>query len=211
MIPFEIKSILREAEFEQNGGIQINSVSWINPDTLRLTLYIDTGSPEQDTLVWTIDCLGVRRERIELYWTDDIHLETDHPLLWPFILDQATLYFTDLDTTHATILGQLYLAQQSLTRGFFPLDRFLNDYFLRDNSEPMTHGQLAEGPMPVLETFRDVLIQHGAKTNIVNRRRPQRWTGSVYESESSSLEILLMGDSFVVAEGFWWEAVHETH
>ena len=41
MIPFEIKSILREAEFEQNGGIQINSVSWINPDTLRLTLYID--------------------------------------------------------------------------------------------------------------------------------------------------------------------------
>ncbi len=111
------------------------------------------------------------------------------------------------------LVGALYERHQDSAEGWIPFPRFLNA------SHPKLptllaggHGLLADGPIPLMEAYAAVLLEHGVRASMLEPRPPQRLEvrggpDPCYEThtlleEDRDLAVLTLGESFVVAKSF---------
>lgn len=208
MIPKELAKALDGLEFEYDGGVLLKSVDW-SEETLLLAISIRTGQDDQPDQLWTVRCNGVRKESFCFEWADTLVEEAEHPLLWPYIKDGGSLFFGALNPDRAKLIGDMFAAHFSITGNYFPFGRFINENWLSASKPWGSSGLFAEGPLVILEAFRAVLEKYGATCRITNVCLPKRWTGSEFVPESKDLHILLIGDSFVIAEHFEYERTQQ--
>ena len=96
----------------------------------------------------------------------------DHPLLWRFNRDSATLSFHGRPGNTKALVGDITLALYHIVDqwihpgAIFPLRRDLEEYLSAG------FGVLASGPVNILEVFHEVLNRHGIRSGTGGRVFP---------------------------------------
>lgn len=194
----DLEEILQSGEFEDNGGIQIRSLRWIDED-LSILISVDTGMEGSPKQAWEIGAQKVRKERIERAWIDNLGEYDDHIVLLPYNDQVGQLYFSRLEYERDNLLGSLYRRLRDFSNDWLQLSEFLNyrGLLLKGDS-----GCLAEGPVTILKLFQEEIELRGGVGDIVGIRNSKRWDGQGWVDEHKNLKALVFGGSFVIAARF---------
>ena len=124
------------------------------------------------------------------------HHEHEHPLLMPYVAERAHLTFTGKPKGPASeVVGELYAAHAAVAGEYVPLGMYMNTSYGRD---PETahgaawrgyvslaglleggYGTLADGPLPLIRAYADVLTRFGISVSVSEPRPAVRrsWHG----------------------------------
>ena len=61
---------------------------------------------------------------------------------------------------------------------------------------------LAEGPEPLVLAYEDVMRKHGFSTSHLDPTKPVYWGGNEWLGQKAPAFVLILDDSYVVAEQF---------
>jgi hypothetical protein len=188
----------------------------------ELTIRVDAVGRDGDDFVWTITCLdscsdrssnwlvrahAARGVRLDLREpASRVELADTHPLLLPHAARRSELYVRNGPADPSRLLGDLWRAHRQVTGGWIPTDAYLNGgYGLLSGEIGRGFGQLAAGPRPLLEAYAEVARDHGMQPNLLGDHPPVRWEDGAYVEQTEPLHVLLIGDSWGVAERFTCE------
>lgn len=192
--------ILGTVEFEDDGWIAIEVARW-HGDNLTLGL---EARPGGDALHqhWEIECRGVRSSRLQRDLEGQIELLDEHPLLLPHREVHEQLFISSAPSNANAVAGDLWLAHRAATADWFAPESFFNPNVSLVILLEAGSGLLAEGPRSILEAYEEVLSFHGVRCNRIGGHDPVRWKNGSWMPESEALRVLVIGNSFVVAESF---------
>lgn len=132
---------------------------------------------------------------------DTIQLMQRHPLLWAHQQDELELHLQGaLAQPHETI-GQLHARHEALAQGWIPFGAFFNNAIPLATLLASKHGMLARGPQTPLAAYQDVLEKAGTRCSMLRQGCPP-------DAEDNPV-LLILGGSYIVADTFSAERVHE--
>jgi hypothetical protein len=143
---------------------------------------------------WDIECKGVRRFQVvyEWPWTEFLSVSQSHPVLWEDVAPRGVLSFHGPVKNPGELLLRLFNAHGRVTEGCIPVERYFSSSMPLVDLLGGGFGEVATGPVPVLEEYKRELIGYGVKASIMVTQRPS----------PTELQALLVGRSYVVAERF---------
>ena len=195
----DLSNLTQSRWFEEGEcSLQILEVC-LEEDVLALSLTINDFNGENSQL-WKVDCVGPLEHKVTLGGNFyEIGSFSDHVLLWPYLHPSASLSFFGESTDPLAVVGALYSAHKKAVGHWFCFDRFLNgDPFEMIRGR---YGMLAEGPVPLLAAYAEVLEECGLR-NGISEPRPAPYTNdSTVRIEEIGL-LTLGHDSYVVASKF---------
>lgn len=200
MIHPQLDAILNSIEFEDNGSINITGTDWYSDD-VRIEFVIRTGI-EQDSQLWEVQIEATRSDLIKSEHFHSMSLSFDHPLLWPFKQFQTNLYFARKTEQPFEVFFKLSEVHQELCAEWIPFGSVINSGVPTLKLLTSGAGMLAKGPLKLLSGYKTVLEQYDMGPTFAGGHEPKRWTGKEFIAESSNLKVLLLGNSFVVADNF---------
>ena len=155
---------------------------------------------------WTITAKNHRRNRIFFESASSISIAADHPLLWQFTDIQCQLYFSGECRDVPKLFYDLYHVHQDV---FGRYDCFDMEAAEETYKKPFqyTSGYLTQGPKTLMEMYGECLRQNGMDYSAIEDRQPTYWDGQQYVPELKDLEILFIGDTYVIAEDFLFEKI----
>lgn len=192
---------------DQHGGMSIESVTR-RDDGLDLRVrVVDAGAQSR---AWSLSLGSVREHRIELGWCEELGFSDDHPLLWPHMDEQASLYFSKAAPDPTAAAGRLWSRHQRETDGWVPFRRFLNPEVPLGTLLARGAGLLATGPVRLLSAYGEELDALGIPWSVAGRRPPTFWrpaseafmAGGAWCIEDQKLKVLTLGQSYLVAARF---------
>lgn len=159
---------------------------------------------------WRVAVSGAREHRIQLGWCDSIAIRGDHPLLWPCLDQQGSLYFSGAPSDVPQTIGKLWQRHNREMQGWLPLERFLNREVALDTLLARGAGVLAKGPVRLLQAYAHELEAQQVPWSIAGKRPPKYWspaseavrTGGSWAVENRPLQVLTFGESYIVAVSF---------
>jgi hypothetical protein len=215
-------NLTRSNNFEQYGRLGLQEVTcdpadydpddypwWAEkPDFLmRLTFNLNMGDHETDAQqTWEIECVGVREHHILFGRCDQLNLYNDHVLLWPYNSPTASVSFYGEAKDPSAVLTALMDCHLKLTENYFAFGQFMN-------GDPLgiiagRYGVLAEGPMPLMESYAKVLESFGIGAQVARQKLGNSAASAsdldyMGEPKSAKLEILILKRScYVMASEF---------
>ena len=182
------------ARFEDFGSMNLESAKWLKGNLdLELAIYYDDtddGSRE----LWALSCKTVydymlaRAVRCGInYWRDE------HPALAQFAEPLEHLYFGAPTDHPDRVLGKLLRVHRKVSDDWIPFDKYLNTLIDMSDLIRSDYGQLAYGPLTLIDSYFDVLQEEGM--------RPRR-VGSPAKPIAPKAEMIHFGDSYVIARSF---------
>jgi hypothetical protein len=214
-LPNDLEATLSSMKFEQEGRLSVSGVTWnaMSDDAhqigweCRVELSIIYYGEIVPSERWEVHCAAARGNR----FSDDdgpegVEILRDHVLLAPY-RGRAKLAFNGRPENAKVLLADLWLRHQSVTDGWFPFDEFLNPMLPRIGFGLVEllasgGGVLAEGPTQILRDYASVLQEHGLGTSFFAETGPVRQMKGDGEGAPVDLEVLIVGTSFLVGEGF---------
>lgn len=192
---------------DQHGRLSVESVTRRDGG---LDLRVRVVDADASSRTWSLSLGSVREHRLELGWFEELALSDDHPLLWTHLHEQASLYFSKPAPDPAAAAGRLWGRHQRVTDGWTPFDRFLNLEVPLLALLDRGAGLLATGPVRLLEAYGEELDALGIPWSLAGRRPPMFWkpaseafmAGGTWHIEDQGLEVLTLGQSFLVAASF---------
>ena len=180
--------------FEEFGAINLESAKWRHGDLdLQLAIYYDDtddGSRE----LWDVSCKTVydymlaRAVRCGInYWKDN------HPALAQFAETLEHLYFSASTDHPDRVLGKLLRVHRETSDDWIPFDKYLNTQVDLADLIRSDYGQLAYGPVSLIDSYFHVLQEEGMY--------PRR-VGSPAKPRAPKAEMIHFGDSYVIARSF---------
>ncbi|MEM8969224.1 MAG: hypothetical protein AAGE93_22595 [Bacteroidota bacterium] len=201
-----LAGILSSVEFEEEGGIHITGADWYSDD-LKLEFAIRTGENDEHQL-WEAQITGVRDELIKSDWAVQMQLLEDHPLLWRFNDIQSELYFSKSTDKPYELISSILEAHHKIVSNWYSLSKFINyGQFPFIDLCKSSNALFAKGPKKVLAEYARILSEFKMRPNLFGDCDPKRWTGRKWVAETEILRILIIGESFVIAEDFDFERV----
>lgn len=194
-------------EYEEDGGIQISKLDSLG-DELAFELKIHTGI-NNDVQLCRAVVKGVREELIKLDWVDEIAIFDEHPLLWRYNNVHSELYFSRPSNKPFELFNDIFESHERVTKSWYTLKEFIN------RSSQVSLIQLcksqnalfAKGPQKILKEYAKVLELHNMRPNLLGEYPPKRWKQKYWVDETEPLSVLVIGKSFVIAEGFEFEII----
>lgn len=196
----ELDEIISKLEFEEGGGIRITGIDWYSDD-VRVEFSINTGVDGQSQL-WEIQINGVRSNLIKSEYADRIELFEEHPLLWPFNQLQTSLYFSRSTARPYELFESLYRVHMQVTKKWFSFDKYINTNVSIIELCKSTAGLFASGPIMLLAAYKKEFETHAMSPTIVGGYDPKNRVNNQWIEEKDQLKVLIIGDSYVVAETF---------
>jgi hypothetical protein len=180
------------AEDEEDVVIRFLRATW-SEMALELRLGVSVNYSEQ--VVWDIFCEDVFTYSLDDEGAFSLELTDDHPLLWEFKYESALAYFTGVPVDADAAVGALYQAHENSVGSWIRFGHHLNG--AQDLSRLLAggHGLLADAPIPLLALYKKTLAEHGVDV-IWNRTYRSKPAGERH------LQVLLMGSSYIVGEGW---------
>jgi hypothetical protein len=171
---------------------------------------IPVGGPEEANRGVTINCenlldFGLRNELALKLELEYLELTRDHPLLWKYHYDSGSAFFSGVPNNPLAAIGALYQAHWTTVGDWFGLDKYLNCQMDLITLLNTGSGNLAYGPVPLLEAYRDALSEHGIQVEIVARRAAGEDLVPELRQIETESKVLLMSESFVI--GYGWKLV----
>jgi hypothetical protein len=193
---FEVINSFDDDEFENHSLILTNAALISNNLNLTVQLRkLDSSAPQ----TWELDCLGVREHRIKLGECQErFYLRSEHVVLWAHVKPVVSLYFNGNAQDPLAIVGALYDQHCKLVNGWMPFDRWFNMASTLAALIRAGHGQLAEGPEPLIRGYERVLQEHGIGTSTFSRD-PKFWNGTRWVPSTDQLVALICGRMYIVA------------
>jgi hypothetical protein len=193
--------ITREIDFEDYGFLRLTSAE-SNRETLRLSLHI-TGDEYPDVHQnWQVLCSAVKEHSLSLGNHSDLKLFDDHVLLWPHLARRTSTSFYGKVENPLAVIGALYERHKELVDEWLPFDRFLNSDIGLPELISGGFGMLAEGPEPLVLAYEEVMRAHGFSTSHLDPTKPVYWGGHEWIGQTTAAFVLILDDSYVVAEQF---------
>jgi|WetSurMetagenome_2_1015567.scaffolds.fasta_scaffold226004_1 hypothetical protein len=148
----------------------------------------------EDIGEWAVTCTSVGRYVVSNAGTrgDSLELAAEHPLLWEDCAGWGRLSFHGDVGNPVRVVIELLAAHRRATRGLIPFER----YWMR--SQPPwellagRYGELAHGPLPLIEVYQQVIDRQGV-TSAISPSRP---------AAEGHPRVLVIGATSIIAEGF---------
>lgn len=192
-------AIFHTLEYEEFGWVELLAADFQGKGC-GLEFLVSTGIEDEPAQRWAVHCL----ERLDYRLSGSTahshyHLElhqAPHLLLAPYTEPRAQLYFwgrprdpartaVALHECSRGLVDRFPLATVAGLNGSIGLDRFLE----------FGTGIVAEGPVPVLTRYAEVLRAEGLETNILPTINPNL-------RSRDEVGVLVLGDSYVVGTHF---------
>ena len=202
----KLANIFSSIEFEEDGGIHITGTDWYSDD-LKLEFSVRTGNEDEHQL-WEAQISGTRDELIKSDWADRLQLLEDHPLLWRFNDIQSELYFSQSTDRPYELINSVLEIHRKTVGNWYRLNEFINYGNLSFVDLCKSSNALfAKGPKKILTEYAGVLREFQMKPNLFGDRNPKRWADNKWVDETETLQILIIEESYVIAESFDFERV----
>src|ERR1035437_4650224 len=161
-LPKELVDNLDKLEYQEDGGILINSVQLIEKD-LQVDFTLSFGGYNIPQQIWSIDIKEIKKEKITIEWTNYTEIYSDHYLLYEFIDNFTELYFNCKADNSERLFIDLYQIHKALYNliDFGTYINAIDGLTKLCNSE---YGLFARGPKNILTQYEKCLINHGVKT-----------------------------------------------
>jgi hypothetical protein len=193
-------ALTKTGEFEDSGGFRFGlAQSTAEGMALELILVPGDGADEQH---WRVDCFGVREHLLRGEFSG-LQIVSEHPVLLPFTEQVTDLYFYSASPNPMATVGALFERHRDLVGSWIPFERFLN--VVTKGLSPLlaaSSGQLASGPVSLMEAYSSVLGEYGVRSSMLPSRPPKFWDGEKWLVSSIPLRALVFESSYVVAERF---------
>jgi hypothetical protein len=208
--------------FEQYGRLGLQKVTCDPPDydpndypwwsekpdfLMRLSFSLNNGEDETDAQqTWEVECVGVREYQILFGRCDGLDLYDDHVLLWSYNSPKALVSFYGEANDPSAVLNALMNCHSDLTEDYLPFGQFMYGNPLETIAG--RYGVFAEGPMPLMEAYANVLEGFGIGTQIARQKLGNSGPSAtdldyIGEPEFTKLQILVLKRGcYVVASEF---------
>jgi hypothetical protein len=197
----ELNAVFDTMEFEEDGLILVTGFER-DGATATLRFQVRTGVDGETPQAWRVDCRGVEAFAFDGGPAYAAEIVDEDPALWPFNQPHASLYCVRVAPDQAdALLGALYRAHAEAVGEAIGALRF-GDGLNASNAFPGGAGLVANGPLPLLRAYRQALEAHGIGTSVVGESPPQRWDGRQWIRIPEGIQLLILGDNWVVAESF---------
>jgi hypothetical protein len=193
--------ITKEIDFEDYGTLRLTGAD-ADGDTLRLSLHITGDEYPNIHQTWQVLCSNVREDSLSLGDHHDFQLFDDHVLLWPHLSHRTSTSFYGKTENPLAVVGALYQRHEELVGEWLPFHQFLNPEISLPELISGGFGMLAEGPEPLILAYEDVMRSHGFTTSHLDPRKPVYWGGNGWLDQKAPAFVLILDDSYVVAEQF---------
>lgn len=193
-------------DFEGYGSLCLTRAEW-SEGSLTLSLEVSADEDPGIHPRWQVVCSGVREDSFSLGYADDLQFLTDHVLLWPHAAPESAVSFYGRAENPYAVAGALYQRHWELMDKWLPFHRFLNPGVRLTELIAGGFGMLAEGPEPLILAYEEVLQQYGFSTSHRDPRRPVYWGGEGWLEQGAALSVLILDESYIVAENFVADAV----
>ncbi len=154
---------------------------------------------EQKWKIHAIDYLAGNISGTESFWMD---LKKDHPLLWDYNDLQASLYFNGIPDNFYMLYWDMCEIHASSFGPYYGVEKYLNREIAFEELMRSNYGLLANGPKRLLIEFAECLKRQGVKSTIINEGKPIFWNGQRIVSELRNPSLLLIGESYIIANIF---------
>jgi hypothetical protein len=179
------------------------SVCWVqvaarNGDGLRLEIEVRNDDTEQMWLV-SASCDRLFEFVVHSGIGSSLDLIEEHPLLWEYHHDHASGYFSGAPADSFAAVGAIAEAHRSVMGDWYSFTRYLNCSVSPKNLLESGSGLLAQGPLPLLEIYKEALAGFGVDVQIVS---PHPSGGRFLKPEMIRLrcesQVLVAGDSYAI-------------
>lgn len=188
-------------DFEDYGSLRLTTVESYG-DSLRLSLHI-TGDEHPDRHPsWQVLCSLVKEQSLSLGDHYDLQFFDDHVLLWPHLSRRTSTSFYGKAENPLAVVGALYQRHKELVGEWLPFHRFLNSNIQLSELISGGFGMLAEGPEPLVLAYEDVMRAHGFAASHLDPAKPVYGGGTELLGPNAGAFVLVLDDSYVVAEHF---------
>lgn len=194
-------ALTETGEFEDSGGFRFSSAR-SDRDRLLLELFLVPGDGG-DEQHWQIECSGVRDYFLRGEFSGELRVVSEHPVLLSFTEQVTDLHFYNASPNPMATVGALFERHREIVGSWIPFEHFLN-VLPKKLSQLLeaSSGQLASGPVSLMEAYSHVLGEHGVRSSMLPSRPPQFWDGEKWVVSSIPLRVLILERSYVVAERF---------
>jgi len=173
---------------------------------LELRLEVSTFNLETNTRNLEIRCEDVQEYAIKNEAASSLILTSNHPLLWRFTHDSASAFFYGVPPNAYAATGALYEAHRHAVDDWFGLESQLNGGMELSKLLSTGNGLLAQGPLPLLTVYKNVLSQYSVEVEIRNPYPPGGRMSPPHVKNRlwNETKALLIGDSYIT--GIGWTA-----
>jgi hypothetical protein len=194
----DLISLTHSERFEEYGTLDLAGVR-VEGDVSTFSLNLNTGGDSDALQSWEVECVGLLEHQISLGECEGFDLQYDHVLLWPYIYPKASVSFYGEAKDHLAVVGALYKRHMELVGNWIRFSRFMNG-----NTIEMVrgrYGMLAEGPMPLVESYAQVLEAFDISARITDPK-PAYYTNDEFSGLAEVALLIFNKGSYVVAPKF---------
>ena len=151
---------------------------------------------------WAVEAIGHRKNRVSFGYCDFLKILEDDPLLWEFTDVQSELYFNGQVNDPVRLFFDLYVLHKKLFEAYQSFNIHYGEDTPYFKQFQYSNGLLTKGPKRLMEHYANCLKQNGLGYSIVGDWRPTYWDGEKHIPEPQDLKVLLLGDTYIIAESF---------
>jgi hypothetical protein len=202
----DLLAVTSSIDFEDHGSLLLTHAAW-SKGALTLSLEVSSDEIPDVRPHWQVLCTDVREDCLSLGDYYDLELSGDHVLLWPHAARTSAISFYGKAENPSAVAGALYERHRELVDKWIPFHRFLNPGVQLTDLISGGFGRLAEGPEQLILAYEEVMQQHGFSTSHCEPTTPVYWEGNVWPEQTAALSVLILNESYIVAEEFVAKAV----
>ena len=94
-----------------------------------------------------------------------------------------------------------------LAEDWIPFQKYINSALRLSELIRGKFGMLADGPEPLVLSYEKIMQSFGFSTSHHESRRPNYWNGEKWIEEKATLSVLILDQSYVIAEAFKASAI----
>jgi hypothetical protein len=188
-------------DFEDYGSLELISVE-SNDSGLTLSLHITTDEYPNAHPHWKVVSRGVKEHSLSLGYHHDLQFSDAHVLLLPHMAPRTSTSFYGKAEDPFSVVGALSERHREIAGDWIPFHRYLNPNIDLTELIAGGFGMLGEGPEPFILAYEDVMQQHGFSTSHLDPGKPVYAGGNELLGPKDAVFVLLLDESYVVAEEF---------
>ena len=209
MIPNDLNRLLSEND-EDDIRISIDRIDFSTEQIKMDLTFLNEiwgwdDQVELESQRWTLTIPHPVKYNIATYVCYQFEIVNNHPLLLLYTDRWQSLYFKGPATDVKALMADIFTAQLEVFDSLYNLTNFLNS---ERNVEALLRAPsalLAKGPRTIIDKYASCLQAHNLPYSIVDGWQPTYWNGGQNVDTVEKLKLLLMGDTYVVAEEFLFE------
>ncbi|MDI9874058.1 hypothetical protein [Flectobacillus rivi] len=200
ILPIELEEAFSSAEFENDGGLEICSIEYLENELLfNFSFYLDE-LEERQRQYWQLKVNGYIESKIDNFG-NFMTFYSEHNLLAEFQDVETELYFKRKGDYPELLLTSIFELHTIVFDNLIPIEKFIQERQLFQLCKSET-GLFAKGPKSILSFYFDMLQKAGKEPYYFGERKPQFWNGQKWAEYNSDLKLVLSGGTYIIGEEF---------